>query len=76
MYQLFNVFTLVKIFTDQLSRKALVEDKTMVILIKAIHIHAHEAEEFRVDELLSPEDAYLLWKDLTKIHFHLFWLFI
>ena len=48
----------------------------MIILVKAIHIYAHEAEEFRVDELLSSEDAYLLWEDLTKIHFHLFWLFI
>ena len=48
----------------------------MIILVKAIHIYAHEAEKFRVDELLSSEDAYLLWEDLTKIHFHLFWLLI
>ena len=76
MYQLFNIFALVEVFTDQLRRKPLIEDQAVIVLIEAIHVDAHEAEELWINQLFAAEDANLLREDLLKVHSTLFGLFV
>ena len=76
VHQLLDILSLVKVLADELSSESLVEDEAVVVLIEAVHIDAHEAEEFGVDELLASEDAHLLGEDLAEIHIHLLGLLI
>ena len=74
--QFFNVLALVKVLENQLSCKALIEYQAMIILVKSIHVDAHEAEEFGINELFASVDADLVRENLPEIHAHFFRLFI
>ena len=76
MYQLFNIFALVEVFTDQLRREPLIEDQAVIVLIEAIHVDAHEAKELWINQFFAAEDANLLREDLLKVHSTLFGLFV
>ena len=73
MDKFFDVLALIEVFSYELCREALVKNQAVIVLIETIHIYAHKAEEFRVDQLLvAVLDSDHAWKDLAKIHIHFF----
>ena len=72
VHQFFDIFTLIEVGSDQLRCESLIEDQAVIVLVESVHVDAHEAEELGVDELLAAQDADFVWKDLPKVHIHLF----